>query len=86
MLSWVFLVPLSEGTRWLSEKIVQCGKTIGVMVDCCPGGRNDVVKYVVAKEKQNRDDFLSSKPKKKGVRELHNLSSSINYEKSKEGK
>lgn len=38
---------------WLPKKIVQCRKVIGVSVDGCLGGWNDVVQFTKTKEKHN---------------------------------
>lgn len=58
---------------------------VGVTVDHIPDGWDGVIKFALNRERQNRDDFSNSKPKKRGVRELHNLCS-INYKKSMESK
>lgn len=79
---------LKEGTKlgWISGKIVLFGKAVGVTVDAYPGGWDDVIRFAHPRKQQNREDFYISKGKKKGTRELQKLSSSVNYEKTREGK
>lgn len=72
-----------EGLTWILGKIIECWTTVGVMVDHIPGGWDSVVKFAVDRERPNREEIFNSKPKMKGVRELQNLSSSINYNKSR---
>lgn len=72
--------------EWIQEKIVQCGKVVGVSVDSCQGGWDDVIRIAANREKLNRAELTSAKSRKQGMRELQKLPSSINYEKLKVGK
>lgn len=42
------------------------------------------MEFVECKDRQNREDCEEVKSKRKGVRELHSLACSINYDKSRE--
>lgn len=62
---------------------MECGKIIGLSVDNCLGGWSDMVKFVVARDKQNQEELEITKFKKKGARVLYSLTCSINYERGK---
>lgn len=70
---------------WLPEKILQFRRAVGLSVEKCPGGCNDVMEFAKSREKQNQEELLGSTPKRRGARELQNLSTTVNYEKGKEG-
>lgn len=69
-----------EGLRWILKKVVQCGEVVEEIVDGCPGEWNDVIRFPAAREEQNNS------PLRRLRRKLQKLSSSVNYEKNKEGK
>lgn len=67
-----------SGDSWLPQKVVQCGKAVGLSVDCCHGGWSGVLRFVEDRENPDKERSVGSKFKKKGMRELQNLSTSIN--------
>ena len=70
--------------EWVSHRIVQCGKAVGVTVDESKGGWAPVIDFAQCREDQNRSDKRTCKTRKMGLRELNSLCCSINYEKAKE--
>lgn len=76
---------VSRETSWIPEKILLYGKKVGLLVNLCSEGWDGVVKFAELRERQNQEDCLSPKSKKKGTRKLQNLTGTINYEKAREG-
>lgn len=58
---------------------------MGLTIEKCPRGWNDVVEFAKSREKQNQNELLGFTPKRIGARELQNLSTTVNYERGKEG-
>lgn len=68
----------------LPEKILQCGKVIGVLVDNSKRCWDELVNIAQEREKWYRADFEYVQFGKKRSRELHSLACSINYDRSRD--
>lgn len=65
---------------WLSEKLKECGKFLGISVDINKGGWNNLYDFAHRKEQENREAYAMERTKRKGSRELQSFACSIKYE------
>lgn len=70
--------------QWLTDKMKECGEAVGISVDTSKAGQGKLIAFAHGREKENRTTLTLERSNKKGSRELHNLSCSINYDKRSE--
>ncbi|XXG59147.1 hypothetical protein AAC387_Pa04g1277 [Persea americana] len=73
----------ADNMLWSPQRIVHCAKAIGVTVEGTTEGGDLLVKFVQSWDNHNGLERKGIKSTMKGVKELHNLNYSINYEKTK---
>ncbi|KAJ8623607.1 hypothetical protein MRB53_032136 [Persea americana] len=66
--------------KWLSQKVRQCGKVVGIIVDKNKGGWESLLAFAHNRDKENKQTFLPGMCKEKGQRGLRRLECSVNYE------
>lgn len=65
---------------WIPNKMVQCGKIVGISVENCKGGWDSLVAFARDRDEQMSDQLTCSKSKQKRKRELQGLRTFINYD------
>ena len=58
-----------------------CGEAIGVSIENSKGGWDNLIAFANESDNLGKSGSLKKSIKRKGSRELHNLSCSINYDK-----
>ncbi|KAJ8623921.1 hypothetical protein MRB53_032451 [Persea americana] len=67
----------------LSKRISDCERVVGISFQGNRGSWSKLVDFAIARDNQNRAEFLEIKRKKKGERELQSLVSFVNYDKGR---
>lgn len=73
-----------EVSEWLSEKVIERGRAVGVSVEPNVDRWGNLVKFAKAREEEIHQDSVVGKSKKRGGRETHNLRCIVNCENGKE--
>lgn len=74
----------NQESQWIPQRVINCGKLVGLSIENCKRGSSNLVEFAVARKKQNREDIKVVKSRKKGARELNSLVCSINYDRNRE--